>query len=374
MTSDNNDINVKFSKNRADVYINHKLTKDNAHILLRQLPIRGVKEVIVNFSNLKVIDSAGALTILHLEDCLKKNNISVTFEGIEEKISEFISLCKEYRITEHLIKEKRTDLTGVLYRLGIFTANSLKTFLSILSFIGGAFISFFKSFYRIKNIRLKATLYHLQHNCVYAAPIIIITSLLIGVVLAYQGAVQLKQIGANIFIVEMIGISATREIAPLIAAIIIAGRSSSSFTAQIGVMKITEEIDAMNTMGFSPWEFVILPRIIALMITLPLLVIIADIVSVYGGMLISSIELNISYTEFLNRFKAKVDIRHIIIGLIKSPFFGIIIGIIGCFRGFEVKMNTESVGNYTTISVVNSIFWVIAFDALFSIILTKLGL
>jgi len=159
---------------------------------------------------------------------------------------------------------------------------------------------------------------------VFATPIIIITSLLIGVVLAYQGAIQLRQIGANIFIVEMIGISATREIAPLIAAIIIAGRSSSSFTAQIGVMKLTEEIDAMNTMGFSPWEFVILPRIFALMISLPLLVIIADIISVYGGMLIASLELNISYVEFLNRFRMKVDMRHIIIGLLKAPILALL--------------------------------------------------
>lgn len=374
MASSNTVFDLKLNKDKLLIYLNNTITKDNTHILLKKFPVKGIKEVNINFSNVKKIDSAGALSLLYLENFFQNNNIQVIFDDVDEKISQFISLCNDYKSKEQPVRKKTLDLTEILYRLGYFTTNSLKTFLSILSFIGGTLVSFFKSFFRIKNVRFKSTLYHLQHNCVYATPIIIITSLLIGVVLAYQGAVQLKQIGANIFIVEMIGISATRELAPLIVAIVIAGRSSSSFTAQIGVMKITEEIDAMNTMGFSPWEFVILPRIIALMITLPLLVIIADIVSVYGGMLIASIELNISYTEFLNRFKAKVDMRHIIIGILKSPIFGIIIGTIGCFRGLQVKMNTESVGNYTTISVVNSIFWVIAFDALFSIILTKLGL
>jgi phospholipid/cholesterol/gamma-HCH transport system permease protein len=371
----NSFFDFKISDQKLTISFYGEMNKDNAHLLLnKRFSVKGIKSVAIDLLNLKKIDTAGAMALLYIENFFKNNNIPVVFEGADENISKIISLCKEYDYTGQPPKEDILWLQKLLYELGVFSINSISTFVSMLSFIGGSIVSFFKSFFRIRNIRFKATLYHLQHNCVFATPIIIITSLLIGVVLAYQGAIQLRQVGANIFIVEMIGISATREIAPLIAAIIIAGRSSSSFTAQIGVMKLTEEIDAMNTMGFSPWEFVILPRIIALMISLPLLVIIADIISVYGGMLIASLELNISYVEFLNRFRMKVDMKHIIIGLLKAPVFGIIIGLIGCFRGFEVEMNTESVGKYTTISVVNSIFWVIAFDALFSIILTKLHL
>jgi phospholipid/cholesterol/gamma-HCH transport system permease protein len=223
-------------------------------------------------------------------------------------------------------------------------------------------------------MRFKATLYHMEQSGLNAVPIIALTSLLIGIVIAYQGAVQLEKFGANIFIVEMVGISATRELAPLIAAIVVAGRSASSFTAQIGVMKITEEVDAMKTMGFGPWEFLVLPRVIALMVVMPLIVIFADAISVLGGMIVAKSQLGISFGEFMDRFQEVIALKHILIGLIKAPIFGWIIALIGCFRGFQINSSTESVGKYTTISVVNAIFWVIAFNALFSVFLTELGI
>jgi len=191
-------------------------------------------------------------------------------------------------------------------------------------------------------------------------------------VIAYQSAVQLEKFGANIFIVDMIGISVTRELAPLITAIVVAGRSGSSYTAQIGVMKLTEEIDAMKTMGFDPFRFLVLPRIFALMIALPLLIFFADIVGILGGMIISKIQLNISYSEFISHLRSALDVKHYWVGLIKGPFFAWLIASVGCFRGFQVSRDTESIGYYTTVSVVNAIFLVIACDALFSIILTEL--
>jgi len=201
-----------------------------------------------------------------------------------------------------------------------------------------------------------------------------LTSFLIGVVVAYQGAVQLEKFGANIFIVDMIGISVTRELAPLITAIVVAGRSGSSYTAQIGVMKITEEIDAMQTMSFDPFRFLVLPRMIALMIALPLMIFFADIVGILGGMFISEIQLNLSFAEFIGRLQNVLDTKHLWIGIIKGPFFALLIAAVGCFRGFQVSYNTESIGRYTTISVVNAIFLVIACDALFSILFMELGI
>ena len=185
---------------------------------------------------------------------------------------------------------------------------------------------------------------------------------------------QLEKFGANIFIVEMIGISLTRELAPLITAIVVAGRTGSAYTAQLGVMKITEEMDAMRTMGFNPHHFLVIPRILALMIALPLLVFLADIVGIFAGMIISEIHLQLSFSEFFNRLHNVLGVKHVWIGLIKAPFFAFLIGIISCFRGFQVEKNTESIGRYTTISVVNAIFLVIACDALFSVILTEMGI
>jgi phospholipid/cholesterol/gamma-HCH transport system permease protein len=201
-----------------------------------------------------------------------------------------------------------------------------------------------------------------------------LTSFLVGIVIAYQSAVQLKQYGANIFIVDMLGISILRELAPMITAIVIAGRSGSAYTAEIGAMKITEELDAMRTMGFDPYFYLVIPRILALAISLPLLIFIADIAGVFGGMLISMSDLDISFSLFIDRFRDVVDVKHFIIGEIKGPFFAFLIATISIYRGFMVKDDTQSIGKNTTKSVVESIFAVIVCDAVFSVIFTNLGL
>ena len=193
-------------------------------------------------------------------------------------------------------------------------------------------------------------------------------------VISYQSAVELAKFGADVFIVDLAGISITRELAPLITAIVVAGRSGSAYTAQIGAMKITEEISAMRTMGFDPYYFLVLPRMLALMISLPLLIFFADIVGIMGSMFAASLELNISYSQFIDRLREVLEAKHFWIGIIKGPFFAILIATIGCFRGMQVTDDTESIGYQTTASVVNSIFFVIACDALFSVILTEWGI
>ena len=207
-----------------------------------------------------------------------------------------------------------------------------------------------------------------------ALPIVGLTSFLVGVVVAYQGAVQLSKFGANIFIVDMLDISMFREIAPLISAIVVAGRSASSFSAEIGVMKLTEEMDAMKTLGFEPFWFLIIPRVAAMIIAMPLIVFFADMIGVLGGMLIAFIDLNISFDMFLERTKEVLELKQVFIGLGKAPFFGVIIALIGTYRGLQVRNSTQDIGKYTTKSVVNAIFWVIALDSLFSVILAKLGI
>ena len=164
-----------------------------------------------------------------------------------------------------------------------------------------------------------------------------------------------------------------REMAPIITAIIIAGRSASAFSAEIGMMRATQEIDAMNVMGFNPINFLVLPRVIALCVALPLVVFIADIFGLVGAMLVSSIQLGISSEQFVERFLQMVGIRHFWIGFLKAPFFGLIIALIGCYHGFIVAKDTRSIGIHTTKSVVESIFCVIAFDALCSVIFTQIG-
>ena len=192
--------------------------------------------------------------------------------------------------------------------------------------------------------------------------------------MAYQGAIELSKFGANIYIVDMLDISIFRELAPLIAAIVVAGRSASAFSAEIGVMKLTEEIDAMKTLGFEPFWFLVIPRVAAMIIAMPLIVFFADIIGVFGGMLISNITLDVSFDMFLNRTRDVLSVTQVLIGLGKAPLFGIVIALIGTYRGFQVKDSTQDIGKYTTKSVVNAIFWVIAIDAVISILLSKFGI
>ena len=223
-------------------------------------------------------------------------------------------------------------------------------------------------------IRFQELSNHIVSAGLGAVGIVGLTSFLIGIVLAYQGASMLNQFGASIYVVDIMGIMTLREVGPLIAAIVIAGRSASSFTAQIGVMKITEEIEAMKTMGFDPFKFVVMPRIVALIIAVPLVVFLANAISIFAQMIVCKLYLDFSFYEYLQRFKESVELRHFFVGMLKTPFFGAIIGLIGCMRGFEVSGSTSSVGELTTRSVVNAIFWIIALDALFSVIYTELDI
>ncbi|NLC27875.1 MAG: MlaE family lipid ABC transporter permease subunit [Campylobacteraceae bacterium] len=332
-------------------------------------------KVIWDMKNIIRMDTAGAMAYLHVKKKLEKIGKIVLLENASKEIISLLKLCELYeKPPTPKIAKSKSKTENFLLGLADASIQYWKTTLLFLSFVGQVVNTLGKSILNPKSIRYKATLYHMEQNGLRALPIVAITALLIGVVMAYQGAVQLEKFGANIFIVEMVGISVTRELAPLIVAIVVAGRSSSAFTAQIGVMKITDEIDAMRTMGFGPWEFLVLPRVIALMIVLPLLVLFGDGVAIFGGMIIAQTELGISMPEFMDRFQETVALKHTVIGLIKAPVFGAIIALIGCYRGFEISGSTESVGKYTTISVVNAVFWVIAFDAIFSVLLTEMGL
>jgi phospholipid/cholesterol/gamma-HCH transport system permease protein len=332
------------------------------------------KQVIFDFSQLIDFDTHGVLLVIETIKKLQLQNCQIKKVGASEKFLSLYEVCLSNFPQDIKPPFKSNSLGEFFYGIGKIIAESKKTLINFFSFVGGLTEAVGVLAFKPKNIRFKAISYHIENSGLKALPIILLTSFLIGIVIAFQGAVQLEKFGANIFIVEMVTISVTRELAPLITAIVIAGRSASSYAAEIGVMKITEEIDAMKTMGFSVWNFLIIPRVFALMISLPLIVFFADIVSIFGGMVIASLQLGISFEEFALRMQESVEIKHVIIGLIKAPIFGWIIAVIGCFRGFQISSSTESVGKYTTISVVNAIFWVIAMDAVISVFLTEMGL
>jgi phospholipid/cholesterol/gamma-HCH transport system permease protein len=205
-------------------------------------------------------------------------------------------------------------------------------------------------------------------------PILGLLSFLIGIVLAFQGADQLRAYGAEVFTVNLLGVSILREIGVLITSILVAGRTGSAFTAEIGTMKVNQEIDAMRTIGLDPMETLVLPRLIALAVALPLLVFYANTMSLIGGMALAILSLGLSLEQFLEQLSIAVTLSTYVVGLIKAPVFAVLIGLVACYEGLKVSGSAESVGIHTTRSVVKSIFLVIVFDAAFSIFFSRIGL
>ena len=331
---------------------------------------RKFDKIVLNFKDVKELDYAAALFLKNTLLNARKNYELVNLTPHAQRIFASINSEVNPKIKQIIdAKPHENPLSQIGKNLTAFFAG----FCAFLNFTGEFLVKFSKIFV-LKNIRVKEILAYFEDAGIKSVFIVCLTSFLIGIVLAYQGSNLLERFGATIIIVEMMGLLTLREIAPLIAAIIVAGRLASSFTAQIGVMKITEEIDAMKTMGFDPFKFLVLPRVIALIVAMPLIVFLADVAGILGEMVVMENYLNISFDSYLARFGQEVDIKHLYVGLFKAPFFGVVIAFIGCMRGFQISGNTQSVGTYTTVSVVNAIFGVIMVDALFSIIFTQLGI
>lgn len=242
--------------------------------------------------------------------------------------------------------------------------------LALLGFVGECALALAGWVRHPVRIRWRPIVFNLRSGGWDALPIVGILSFLLGVVVAYQGADQLRRYGANIFVADLVGLSMLREFAPLMTAIIIAGRSGSAYAAQIGTMAVTQEIDAMRTIGIAPLEMLVLPKLLAL----PLLTVFADMLGVLGGMLMARAQLGVGFAEFVERFAKAVSVTSYLVGLGKAPVFAAIIVLVGCFQGFGTRGGPDSVGRQTTRAVVQSIFLVIVADALFSVAFSLLDL
>jgi phospholipid/cholesterol/gamma-HCH transport system permease protein len=271
-------------------------------------------------------------------------------------------------------KPDRPDRWCWLQDLGRSMHGTLTQATTLLSFVGESFLALFGWVGHPGRVRWRPILFNLRSAGWQALPIVGLLSLLLGIVVAYQGADQLRQYGANIFVTDLVGLSMLREFAPLMTAIIIAGRSGSAYAAQIGTMQVTQEIDAMRTIGIAPLEMLVLPKLLALVIALPLLTVFADVTGVLGGMLMARAQLGVGFGDFLDRFPKAVSVTSYLVGIGKAPVFALIIVLIGCFQGFRTRGGADSVGQQTTRAVVQSIFLVIVADALFSVAFSLLDL
>jgi phospholipid/cholesterol/gamma-HCH transport system permease protein len=322
-------------------------------------------DVICDASDVTAMDTGGALLLLKSLNGLRRSGRTVLLQGLKPEFEELAKLVDTRSSLNHSAGLRQQGWDEQLARN---VQSRRDAIVHALAFVGETAVAFGRSLIQPQSIRWRSLLRVVDLDGVRALPITGLLTFLVGIVIAYQGAEQLRKFGTNIFIVDLVGISLLREIAPLIVAILIAGRSGSAYAAEIGTMKVTEELDAVRTLGISPINLLVLPRALALVIALPLLTVYADALGVFGGMIIASGQLNVSFTEFLARFEEAVAVRHFLIGLAKAPFFAIIIALVGCYQGFRIRGGVDDVGRHTTISVVQSIFLVIVFDAICSVL------
>ncbi len=329
--------------------------------------------VTLDLSDVEALDTGGAWLVADLAKRFTGTGAQLRYKGVQPAHAALIETVS-HNIPEKpgKLAEPRSFVDWVA-DVGQGTVGSWKDTLSILGFLGLTLHRLGRTLIMPWRLRRAALFTHMEETGFKALPIVALMGFLIGVVLAFQGATQLKQFGAEIFVVELISISVLRELGILLTAIIVAGRSGSAFTASIGSMKVQEEIDAMRTLGLDPIEVLVVPRVLALLIMLPILGFVADIAGLFGGGLMSWIDLGISPGMFVTRLNESTDVWQLAVGLIKAPFFALVIGVIACWQAMQVKGSAQSVGQRTTASVVQSIFMVIAIDALFSIFFSEIG-
>ncbi len=328
----------------------------------------------IDMAAVDALDTAGAWLITRTRLGLSAAGIPAEVAGAGTAYVALLERVEKALAHERDEPRKANPFLRLLEGLGKAQFDIFDVARNLISFFGLTLIVFFRVLLRPGRLRFTALVFRMHATGLSAMPIVGLLSFLIGVVVAFQGADQLRQFGAEIFTVNLLGVSILRELGPLITAILIAGRSGSAFTAQIGTMKVNQEVDAIETIGLDPIEILVIPRVLALMITLPLLVFYADIMAMLGGMLMATTALDISVSTFLKQLQSSVTITTFMVGMVKAPVFAFLISLVGCFEGFNVTGSAESVGRRTTTSVVESIFLVIVVDAAFSITFSFLGI
>jgi phospholipid/cholesterol/gamma-HCH transport system permease protein len=356
--------------------VEHPITIENADTVFAQLSgfarDTGSDVVRLDLSGLAEIDSAGLAVLHRLHTDLRIDKRELEFLNIPDRAKALFELSHFDAPAEDVPAppEPRNELEHI----GLMTLEAAADFRAMLGYIGRVTIALIWSIGHPGKLRWADVTRYVQETGANALPIVGLMSMLVGLVIAFSSAIQLAQFGANIFIVDLIGIGVSREIGPLMAAILLTARSGSAFAAEIGTQKISEEIDAITVMGLKPIPYLVIPRIVATLITLPLLTIFADMFGVIGGMIIAHISLDVSPTVFLARMQEVISLWDVASGVVKSFVFAVLIAGTGCYRGMETSGGAMGVGRSTTASVVSGIFLLVIADSVFVILFHYLGL
>jgi phospholipid/cholesterol/gamma-HCH transport system permease protein len=332
-----------------------------------------ISAVDIDMGRVDRLDTFGAWLLERLVRSFSARGCATKVEGLKEDFRHLVDEVRGVKL-EQAAARWPNRFASVLLTIGQSTASVGQTFAAFVNMLGAIFIALGRVAAHPRRFRFTSMVHQLDNVGWRGVPIILLITFLVGCIIAQQGIFHFSKFGADIYVVDMVGILVLRELGVLIVCIMVAGRSGSAYTAELGSMKMREEIDALQTMGFDPIEVLILPRILALVIGVPILTFLGSLAALYGGGLVCWLYGGIDPDIFLQRLKEAISLDHFKVGIIKAPFMALVIGVVACVEGFNVKGSAESLGLQTTASVVESIFLVIVLDGMFAIFFASIGM
>jgi phospholipid/cholesterol/gamma-HCH transport system permease protein len=335
--------------------------------LLQTAENEPLKNLRIDLSRVDYFDGSGAAVLLELQEICRERNNSVRIVNVPERFRSLVRHADLESLQDRPSPVER-DAPGVLEQIGTGFSGLADTAREILIFIGASVVALWRDLSKPARVKWDGFGNLIERCASDAVPIVTALSFLMGAILAFQAAIQLRKFGANIFVADLVSVSICIEMGPLLTALIVAGRSGAGFAAHIGTMQVTEEIDALRIMGVDPMRYLVSPRIIAVALALPGLTLMADMVGIIGGCVVAVLSLDLTPTTFLNQVTKVLEVGDVAKGLTKSFAYGVEIAAIGCYMGFRVRGGAEGVGAATTSAVVTSIFVIVATDAIFSML------
>jgi phospholipid/cholesterol/gamma-HCH transport system permease protein len=332
------------------------------------------RSVTVNMSGVRELDTLGAWLIERLSRHLASGGQRAHIVGAAEDYIDLIEELRQVNRRRNPGPSERNSIADRFEMLGRAALAAVLDLSAFLQMLGAICLAALGVFRRPRSFRLTSLVYQIYRVGWQALPIVVLITFLIGAIIAQQGIFHFRKFGAEAYVVDMVGILVLRELGVLIVAIMVAGRSGSAYTAELGSMKMREEIDALSTMGLDPVDVLILPRVVALIIALPILAFVGAVAALYGGGLVAWFYGGMSPVTFIARLHEAISVTHFEVGIIKAPFMALVIGIVACSEGLRVKGSAESLGKQTTTSVVKSIFLVIVLDGLFAVFFASIGM
>ncbi|MDR1076602.1 MAG: MlaE family lipid ABC transporter permease subunit [Xanthomonadaceae bacterium] len=342
---------------------------DNASQIEAQLGALPKQAKTLDATGIGRLDSAGVLYLIRYADVHALGHDALSFRSGHQALVHIIDDVGD----DQPIAKKDFGFVAALARLGEAVCGGARSIMMLIGFLGENLAKLMRTLRQPRRFRPTAVVAQMEEVGLNAVPLVALLSFLVGAVIAFLGATVLRDFGAEIYVVDLVNIAFLRELAPLVTAIVLAGRTASAFTAQIGAMKSREEIDAILTLGMDPIDLLVIPRLLALLIMLPLLTFISDLAGLAGGAMVGTLDLDVPWPMYLTRMHDSMELRHLLVGLSKAPVFAMVIGLIGCLEGLQVAGTAQSVGERTTSSVVQSISLVIVIDAFAAIWFMHMG-